>query len=1510
MSNTNLQATNQGPGQPPLDAPAVSNQQAALRKYWGQRLEGYAYATCLDYGPLASPGAANRVAPYGMAMGPAAYQALQQVAPTPQAKQVVLLSVLAVMLQKGSSVTDLLLYTPAYLHKQAPHTLVPVRFGAATDVPLTQYLGTMRDHMLRDMKAAALPLHNILGLPATELVQQYGIGLYLDGLQAWPKQTPIQFEMVWQFSDEGTEGLQLSIDYDTNKFDQAYVAQLAALYGYLLEDLLNRRTEPTGQVQLIPPQQTIQIIDNFNATAHAYPAHHTMVSLFMAQAAKTPHAVALEYEGQHMSYAALDAQSNQVAHWLQQQAPGTGQVIGLLMPRSFELMVALFGIVKAGHVYMPLSAQHPFERCRYALENAGAQVLIATPAHLPQYEGVIAAFDLSQAKGYPTTPINRAEPDGLAYIIYTSGSTGKPKGVQIKHQSLVNRLWWMQRAYPLTAADRIIQKTPVVFDVSVWELFWWSMCGARLVLAKPGAEKDPAQLLATFAGAGISICHFVPSMLNALLVYLNETGDFSALATLRHVFASGEALKVDDAQQLLQACPHLRLHNLYGPTEAAIDVSYHEVSTSAPYHRIPIGKPIDNTQLYIFNEWMQLQPVGVSGQLYIGGVNLSPGYINRPDLTEQRFVQSPLDFNQKLYKTGDLARWLPDGSIEFLGRLDNQVKIRGNRIELGEIEQAILAAGSVQNVVVLTRPSEGGTLQLVAYVQAKGQFDEAAVRTLIEASLPEYMMPNYFMVVPEIPVTVNGKANRARLLALELTSAKEYEAPTNALEAQLQPYWQQVLGKKQVGVTEPFFRSGGDSILAVRLIGALNHHLQLRLTMPDLYNHDSIRALATLIDTRQMPVDAEALAEVATYLQQFEQQYLSGRQLPQVAAVMPMSDVEQSISYISKTQPGEGLYLQQVMRPIYYAQLDVDLIQQALALLMQKHEVLRTGFDINHFAHIVYRAVQQPFAYHDLSRQPAASQQQTMQAHIEAGRKQHFDLDAAPLWRMALYKLAANHHELLFEYHHAILDGWSVATLITELNNTYGALLANPDYQLPVLQATYKNAITAELLAKKDQQAVTYWRNTLKGYQKLAVPSTARGGQHHAVRSTYDKSMAHRVRQAASQHNTTTKTVLFAAYLYALRTLSLSNDLLVGLVTFNRPLIPDGDQLLGCFLNTVPFRLQIPEGITWAELIKAVDAQLLAVKQHEHLSLFEIKQAAGIRATTGNPLFDTLFNLNNWHVQDQMRLQKLGTSNTARLDFNAYMRGDTLFDLNYEVTDEGVACLHEYASPFMTEGRYAQYEALFTSALQHIHEGAQQAIPTPAAFWQQQMAVGSKQLLTPEQHVAHAYPWLLAQWQQLYGNSGPLAQLAPGHYVQPQVQGHATYHFELPAAGAVATQAQAIGISPEAALLAAWQYVIAQTMAEPAFLMAAGASPVLVAANVVPQQPYAALATQVAEGLQQGRALGQFGTSVVLNALGIAEQPTVHFQYLEAGPAMAHQASLQIQQTNNQYEVTAFLFCY
>ncbi|MBF1989860.1 amino acid adenylation domain-containing protein [Fischerella thermalis] len=666
-----------------------------------------------------------------------------------------------------------------------------------------------------------------------------------------------KFDLTVSLSETET-GLRGDIEYNTDIFNADRITRMCGHFQVLLEGIVANPQQRLSDLPLLTANEQHQLLVEWNNTEIDYPQDQCIHQLFEAQVEKTPDAVAVVFENEQLTYRELNIRANQLAHYLQKLGVGKDVLVGICVERSLSMVIGLLGILKAGGAYLPLDPEYPQERLAFMLENSQTSVLL-TQQHLleslPTYTTQLICLDSNWqtiAQEDIENPISNVIFDNLAYVIYTSGSTGRPKAAMNTHRGICNRLLWMQDYCQLTAADRILQKTPFSFDVSVWEFFLPLLFGARLVLAKPGGHQDSNYLAQLIAEQQITTVHFVPSMLQIFL----EEPKIDNCGCLKRVICSGEALPVK-LEKLFFRRLNAELHNLYGPTEAAVDVTYWACKNNSTTATVIIGRPIANTQIYLLDKHLQSVPLGVVGELYIGGVGVGRGYFNSSDLTAEKFIPNPFSSKPgaRLYKTGDQARYLSDGNIEFFGRIDNQVKIRGFRIELGEIEARLNQHPNVREAVVKVWEDEGDK-RLVGYVssQSKPQLTVTQLRSFLKEQLPEYMIPSAFVILEALPLTPNGKIDRRALPAPEKNRpelAANYVIPQTKVEQNIANIWQKALNIEQIGIHDNFFELGGHSLLMLRVHSELQEIFKTDLLILDLFRYPTISSLAEHLNQLQ-----------------------------------------------------------------------------------------------------------------------------------------------------------------------------------------------------------------------------------------------------------------------------------------------------------------------------------------------------------------------------------------------------------------------------------------------------------------------------------------------------------------------------------------------------------------------------------------------------------------------------------------------------------------------------------
>ncbi|WP_144716314.1 non-ribosomal peptide synthetase [Flavobacterium anhuiense] len=1040
-----------------------------------------------------------------------------------------------------------------------------------------------------------------------------------------------KFDLTFTIS-EGSNGIALDMVYCTDLFDKATIDRMLLHYQGLLSDIVRDLHQPIGSLRMLTSEEEHQLLDVFNDTTVGYPKDKTIIELFEEQVMNTPDAVAVVYDGEELSYRELNERSNQLGRYLRDQGVQADTLVGICLERSLEMLVGILGILKSGAAYVPIDPDYPQDRISYMVGDAGMkQVLSSSSSHkvLEQYGDlsvVLLDTDLGRMSNYSTENLSVAvRPSDLAYVIYTSGSTGNPKGVMNEHGGVVNRLLWTQSEYRLTAEDSIVQKTSFSFDVSVWELLWSVTCGAKLVFAKPEGHKDALYLKELIEGHNITTIHFVPSMLGVFLGSM-ELGD---CPSLQRVLCSGEALQMDHVNLFKEKFRNVRLDNLYGPTEAAIDVSSWEVPLEGDLSGVSIGKPVANTRLYVLDEDNGLVPLGVTGELCIGGIQVARGYLNREELTAERFIANPFAAGDRIYKTGDLARWLPDGNIEYIGRKDNQVKIRGYRIELGEIENALSLVAGISQCCVLAKEDASGNIRLVGYVVSEEKLDKTYLQDQLKSSLPEYMVPMIWVELDQMPLTSNGKLDRKSLPEPESSdlSTKEYVAPRTEREEQLAAIWQNLLGIEKVGIHDNFFELGGHSLLAVQLISRLQK-LDFHIGVKDIFAGPTIalmsERLSSLSLVYRVPengigVDGYTITPSMVPLvdlTQSELDHITNTVIGGVSNIQdiyPLSPLQEGIYFhhlMSDPKAGDPYVLPRLL--CFSDACKRDSFIEALQFVVDRHDVLRTcvlSSGLPGSVQVVLREA--PLFVEHLELDGSKSVLSQLDS-LTAPGVYWMDVSKAPLLELKSADDVDNGcHYLIVYQHHLIIDHVGMEKIISEIRMYLSG--KGDSLGVPVL---YRDFIGHTLHAQRMNDGETYFKTLLGGIEEPTYPfelsnvlGDGRGiEESHTVLS---KELSKALRKLVATHAISPAVLFHAAYGLVVARCSNREYAVFGSLFSGRLQGSLGAaDSLGLFINTLPVLVDL-KGSVW-EYIDQVKVLLGDLLSYEQTPLSVIQGWSGI----------------------------------------------------------------------------------------------------------------------------------------------------------------------------------------------------------------------------------------------------------------------------------------------------------
>ncbi|WP_437926826.1 amino acid adenylation domain-containing protein [Sorangium sp. So ce291] len=1105
--------------------------------------------------------------------------------------------------------------------------------------------------------------------------------------------------------------LGVRLSYDPRSLEADAVRRMLDHLRRLLDDMARRPHARLGDLALLGEDERRQLVAGWNATEGPAPAAESYVSLFEAQARRTPDAEAVTSRGRRLTYAALNRAANEVARALRGEGVGADTLVAVLASRDLDLPAAVVGVLKAGGAYLPLDPAHPPQRLAHVLAQSRAPVVLTSEAWLPRLEEAlsrrpeherprIVVRERLASRGAPAEDLPQlAGPGHLAYVITTSGSTGAPKGAMVEHAGMLNNVWGKIPALGLTAGDVIGQTASQCFDISVWQLLTALLCGGRVHIVADDVVGDPRRLLEEVEAQRITVLELVPSLLRELVA---ADLDAPGFAHLRWMLPTGEALTPELCRRWFERFPHVPLLNAYGPAECADDVALHAI-TAPPgpdVAHVPIGRPVPNVRLHVVTG-DDLAPVGVTGELCVAGVGVGRGYLNDPARTAEVFVPDPFSGvpGARMYRTGDLARRLDDGALAFVGRRDHQVKIRGFRIELGEIEARLAEHPEVHEAVVAVREERPGGKRLVAYVVGVAGEPPAPerLRAFLRETLPDYMVPPVFVALAALPLTPNGKVDRKALPAPESPRAgapgEEAAAPRSPTEEALAAIWAEVLGLERVGVDSSFFELGGHSLLVTQVVSRVRRALGVDLPLRSVFDHPTVAELARDVDRRRAVPAAAALPPIAP----------APRQGP-----LPLSFAQQRLWFLEQLQGQRGLLTIPFALRLTGA-LDAEALRRSFEAVIARHEVLRTAIVAERGEPRQVILPPRPFALPlaDLSALADDVAEAQLSRQIDAVLSAGFDLERPPLLRAQLFRRGAQDHVLAVALHHIAADGWSLAVLVDDLIAAYRALSegAAPEQAPPALQyADYAIWQRQHLPGGVWQRQMAYWRQQLTGSAtSLALPGArpdpAPERRAARLRRLLPRPVADALQRRAEQRGATLFMVLYAALNVALHQQTGRGDLLVGTDVANRH-VGETEGMVGFFVNQLALRCRVDGAQRFAELLEACKRAALDAYQHQDLPFDALVAELLPERDAGRaPLFQVKLILQNTPHRD-LELPRLAVSELelAPRDVEA----DVL--INTVVGEDGLHLVYDYRADLYPSASIEQLSALYEAALGMVSE--------------------------------------------------------------------------------------------------------------------------------------------------------------------------------------------------------------
>ena len=1051
-------------------------------------------------------------------------------------------------------------------------------------------------------------------------LDRLGRGVQFDGLETSAEPMPKSFTNFDLFLNVRDTNRELILDcaYNTDLFDPQTIQRWLAHLETLLEGMVANVDQPLVKLPLLTAAGRQQLLLEWNDNFLDFPRDRCVHQLIEAQVARTPEATALIIGEQRFSYQELNARANRVAHHLRGAGVGPDVLVAICMERSVEMVVGLLAVLKAGGAYVPLDPAYPGERLAFILEDAQAAVLLTQErlrANLPPHQARVVCLDtldVSHESGENLK--DGVRPENLAYVIFTSGSTGRPKGVAIEHRSTVAFTEWARTVFSPAEFAGVLFATSVCFDLSVFELFVTLACGGKVILAE-----NALQLPRLPAVGEVTLVNTVPSAI-AELVRSGRLPD-----SVRTVNLAGEPLPAALADKIYQNSAVQKVYDLYGPSE---DTTYSTFALRTPGGRATIGRPIANTQVYLLDTQLQPVPIGVPGELFIGGEGLARGYWKRPELTAEKFVPNPFSPqpDARLYRTGDLARYLSNGNIEYLGRLDHQVKIRGFRIELGEIEAVLQSAAGVRQALVIAQ-EHAGQKRLVAYVVNDPQRPVVVndLRAVVRAKLPEYMMPSAFVVLEKMPLSPNGKVDRKALPPPDgepVAGAESFVAPRTPREQKVAKIWREVLDVKQVGIHDNFFDLGGHSLLAMQVISRFREDHQWDLSLADFFKTPTVAALAAGVTQSG---DLIASGEIIPV----------GR-----GENLPLSFIQQQLWFLHQLDPRSAAYHVPLAVRLN-GPLNVDALRQALATIIERHEILRTTFPAveGRPAQIIAPGAPVDLTPMDLRALSAAEREAQVSRLVVDVSDRPFDVAQGPLLRFTLLQLSETENVLIMVMHHLVADGWSWGVLLGELGKIYEAISDGKPVSLPALPVQYADFAHWQQQTFQGRTLVEqtdYWKEKLAGAPAaLALPVDHAAGAAPATQAAQcsvvlPAALVESLHALGRQEGSTLFMTMMSAVIIALEQWTRQADFVLGTVVAGRNR-RELESLIGCFINFLPLRVKVSGDDTGLTVLHRIKAEVLDAMAHQDCPFEKIVEAVNPQRTqNGNPIYNVAFLLQNY----------------------------------------------------------------------------------------------------------------------------------------------------------------------------------------------------------------------------------------------------------------------------------------
>ncbi|MDI5888451.1 non-ribosomal peptide synthetase [Flavobacterium yafengii] len=1162
------------------------------------------------------------------------------------------------------------------------------------------------------------------------------------------------------------EDIEIEVTYLEGFVKEKVVECLVQQFRQFVVNLDNNLEIYLSEYSLLSDREKYQLLVDFNDTDVAYPKEKTIIDLFEEQVEKTPNNIAVVFEESRLTYKELNEKVNKLGRYLiETYHIKPDDLIGIKLDRSENMIVAILGILKSGAAYIPIDINYPEERVAYVEEDSNSKLVID--------EEELDRFNKVQEK-YSLENIGKInQPNDLVYIIYTSGTTGNPKGVMVEHNNIVRLLKTDKALFDFNSNDVWCMFHSYCFDFSVWEMYGALLNGGKVIIIPLKVARDPLAFLLVLKKEKVTVLNQTPSVFYNVLS--EDLKNVEANLQLRYVIFGGEALIPRKLRDWNEKYPNTKLVNMYGITETTVHVTYKEITREEIERNISnIGKPIPTLTCYVVDQDRNLVPVGVSGELYVGGEGVARGYLNRDSLTSERFIDSPFKTGERLYRSGDIVRMLENGELEYLGRKDHQIKIRGYRIELGEIESVILEYAEDLNQVVVLVSEVNGEKSLVAYFVSRN-IDKSKLRSFLKEKLPEYMIPNFYIELEELPLTPNGKIDRKSLPSVDGADIirSEYVAPRNEIERSLVGIWQEVLGVEKIGITNNFFELGGHSLIVSQVINRIYKQLGKTVSFKAFFVSPTIAGLSNELQENKYIV-----IPIAPELESY-----------------PLTASQARLWILSQLEGGSLAYNMPAAVKLT-GSIEVNKLEESFRLLIDRHEILRTYFKTNEEGDIrqfIVPIEHVDFRISEKNYSSVENQEEVIADYLQEKSNEPFDLEQVPLVRASLIKMKKGEYVFFLSLHHIIGDGWSIKLLISEVVKTYNALRQGKNANLPQLSIQYKDYAVwtnGEKEQEKHRLSEQYWLQQFAGeLPVLDLPSfktrpliqTYNGDN---LTFTYSKEFLNKLKEFSKSHDVTLFMTLMTGINALLHRYTGQDDIIVGTPIAGRE-HPDLENQMGLYLNTLAIRSRLKEGSSFLDLVTAQKEILLGAYENQSYPFDELIDKLNLkRDTSRSALFDVLVILQNQEQLNNFNNEELISLEVSGYDFK---NKTSKFDISLAFTEtEGLNLTIEYNTDIydlcLIERMFSHFENLITQSIEQpeilikevdyltIEEKTQLLVSfndTKSDYPQDKTIVDlfEDQVARTPNNIAIVFEDVVLTYQELNERSNQLASYLREHYV-------------------------------------------------------------------------------------------------------------------------------------------------